>query len=288
MSAAGVVGTAVRRRRDPVGVAFWLLGLAVFAFLFAPIVVIVIYSFNDGRLLGSWHGFGFDAYRNAVHNATIRDAVRISLLSGVLAAVLATALGTVGGVVLARVRSRWALGLTALLAITLVTPEIIDAISILPWFVTLGTDGHVPLLNNGLVRLVVVHTSVALATVTFMVRARMAGMDAAIEEAAADLYATPWNRFRQVTLPMAKPSILAGALMAFTLSLDNTVVSSFVALPGSTSWPVYLFGTLRTGPRPEVAAVSTLMLLLTLGALALVAVVLRRGGERDLASALAG
>lgn len=274
------------RRKDPVGAAFWVFGLAVFAFLFTPIVVIVVYSFNDGRLLGSWQGFGLDAYKSALHNATIRDAVRISLLSGLLAAIVSTVLGTVGGVFLARSRSRWALVLTGLLAITLVTPEIIDAISILPWFVTLGTDGHIGLLNNGLVRLVVVHTSVALATVTFMVRARMAGMDPAIEEAASDLYATPWNRFRQVTLPMARPSIMAGALMAFTLSLDNTVVSSFVALPGSTSWPVYLFGTLRTGPRPEVAAVSTLMLLLTLGALVLVAVVLRRGGERDLASAL--
>ncbi len=287
MSVADQPAGVRRRRRDPISVLFWVFGLAVFAFLFTPILVIVIYSFNDGRLLGSWHGFGFDAYRSAVHNQTIRDAVRISLVSGVLASILATALGTIGGVLLARVRARWTVVLTGVLALTLVTPEIIDAISILPWFVTLGTDGHIPLLNNGLVRLVIVHTSVALATVTFMVRARMSGMDAAIEEAASDLYATPWNRFRQVTLPMARPSIVAGGLMAFTLSLDNTVVSSFVALPGSTSWPVYLFGTLRTGPRPEVAAVSTLMLLLTLGSLVLVAVVLRRGGEGDLASALA-
>lgn len=276
-----------RRRRDPVGVLFTLLGVVVFAFLFAPIVVIVAYSFNDGRLLGSWDGFGFSGYERAFDDPTIRDSVRVSLLSGVLASVLATALGTIGGVALARTQSRWAVVLTGLLAITLVTPEIIDAVSILPWFVTLGTDGHLTLFNNGLVRLVVVHTSVALATVTFMVRARMAGMDPAIEEAAADLYAGPWNRFRQVTLPLARPGILAGALMAFTLSLDNTVVSSFVSLPGSTSWPVHLFGSLRTGLRPEVAAVSTLMLLLTLGSLVVVAVVLRRSGEGDIASTLA-
>ena len=280
--------TAVRRtRRDPVDALFRLLGLAVFAFLFAPILVIVAYSFNEGRLLASWDGFGFSAYGKAVHDPTIRGSVQVSLMSGVLATIVATALGTIGGVALARSRSTWALVLTALLAITLVTPEIVDAISILPWFVTLGTDGHLALFNNGLVRLVVVHTSVALATVTFMVRARMSGMDPAIEEAAADLYAAPWNRFRQVTLPMARPSILAGALMAFTLSLDNTVVSSFVSLPGSTSWPVHLFGSLRTGLRPEVAAVSTAMLLLTLGSLVLVAIVLRRGGEGDLASTLA-
>jgi len=274
------------RRRDPASLLLWLFGIAVFVFLFAPILVIVVYSFNDGRLLGAWHGFGMKAYHHSLHDPTILSAVKISLVSGVLASLVATALGTIGGVALARTRNAWALLLTGLLALTLVTPEIIDAISILPWFVTLGTDAHLTVLNNGLVRLVVVHTSVAMATVTFMVRARMAGMDPAIEEAASDLYATPWNRFRQVTLPMARPSIFAGALMAFTLSLDNTVVSSFVALPGYTSWPVYLFGSLRTGMRPDVAAVSTLMLVLTLGALALVAVVLKRGGS-DLAETLA-
>lgn len=278
---------AVRTRRDAADVAMALFALAVFAFLFAPIVVIVVYSFNDGRLLGSWDGFGLNAYRSAFEDQTIRDSVRVSLISGVAASLVSTVLGTVGGVALARTKSRWAVVLTALLAITLVTPEIVDAISILPWFVTLGTDGHLTIFNHGLVRLVVVHTSVALATVTFLVRARMAGMDAAIEEAAADLGATPWRQFTQVTLPMARPSILAGALMAFTLSLDNTVVSSFVALPGSTSWPVHLFGSLRTGLRPEVAAVSTLMLVLTLGSLLVVALVLRRSGD-GVAGTLAG
>ena len=289
MSANPMPSTAQthKKKRDLFAVLYWILAVGVFTFLFAPIVVIVIYSFNDGRLLGAWQGFGFKAYHRAVTDQTIRDAVKISLISGVFASLLATPLGTIGGVLLARTRSKWALILTGLLAITLVTPEIIDAVSILPWFVTLGTDAQLLLFNNGLVRLVIVHTSVALATVTFMVQARMAGMDPAIEEAASDLYASPWNRFRQVTLPMARPSIMAGALMAFTLSLDNTVVSSFVALPGYTSWPVYLFGTVRTGMRPEVAAVSALMLILTLGALALVAVVLKRSGDGDLATTLA-
>lgn len=289
MSANPMPSTAQthKKKRDLFAVLYWILAVGVFTFLFAPIVVIVIYSFNDGRLLGAWQGFGFKAYHRALTDQTIRDAVKISLISGVFASLVATTLGTIGGVLLARTRSKWALILTALLAITLVTPEIIDAVSILPWFVTLGTDGHLLIFNNGLVRLVIVHTSVALATVTFMVQARMAGMDPAIEEAASDLYASAWNRFRQVTLPMARPSIMAGALMAFTLSLDNTVVSSFVALPGYTSWPVYLFGTVRTGMRPEVAAVSALMLVLTLGALALVAVVLKRSGEGSLASTLA-
>lgn len=277
-------------RRDPIDITLTTLGVCLFVFLFAPIIVIMIYSFNDGRLLGAWHGFGFDAYRHAWGNALIRDSVRTSLISGIVGSFISTVLGTIGGVALARWKSRWAVILTALLAITLVTPEIIDGVSILPWFVTLGTDGGLTPLNNGLVRLIIVHTSLALATVVFMVRARMQGMDAAIEEAASDLYATPWNRFRQITLPLARPSIFAGALMAFTLSLDNTVVSSFVAVPGYTSWPVYIFSSVKTGLRPEIAAVSTVMLILTLGALAGVAMVLRRGGDgtSDIASALAG
>jgi ABC-type spermidine/putrescine transport system permease subunit II len=112
-------------------------------------------------------------------------------------------------------------------------------------------------------------------------------MDPAIEEAASDLYATAWNRFREVTLPLARPAILAGMLMAFTLSLDNTIVSSFVALPGYTSWPVYIFSLVRVSPKPDVAAVSTVMLAFTLAALALVAVVLRRGGEESITEVLA-
>jgi ABC-type spermidine/putrescine transport system permease subunit II len=107
----------------------------------------------------------------------------------------------------------------------------------------------------------------------------MAGIDETLEEAAADLYATPGRRFRQITLPLMMPAVLAGALLAFTLSLDNTVVSAFVQVSGSTPWPVYVFSAVRAALRPEIAAVSTLMLLLTLVALALVAVVLRRSGS---------
>jgi ABC-type spermidine/putrescine transport system permease subunit II len=279
-------------RRDPIQVALTVLGVLVFVFLFLPIVVIVVYSFNTGRLLSSWDGFGFTAYTNAVDNPVIRDAVKTSLLSGLGASLVATTLGTIGGVALARAkrRAKWALVLTALLAVTLVTPEIVDGISFLPWFVRLGTDLGVAPLNNGLVRLIIAHTCIAIAVVTFIVRARMQGMDESIEEAAADLYATPWNRFRQITLPLAGPGILAAALMAFTLSLDNTIVSSFVQVPGYTPWPVYIFGSLKVGLRPEVAAVSTLMLLLTLFALAVVAFVLRKMGDdsEDVAATLAG
>jgi len=136
----------------------------------------------------------------------------------------------------------------------------------------------------------VAHTVMSVAVVTFIVRARMQGTDMALEEAASDLYASSWNRFWQITLPIAAPGILAGALMSFTLSLDNTIVSSFVQVPGNTPWPVYIFSSLKVSLRPEIAAVSTIMLLLTLVALAVVALVLRRFGESstDIAKTIAG
>ncbi|WP_370616640.1 ABC transporter permease [Mumia sp. Pv 4-285] len=270
-----------RSRRDGIDLGLAVFGVLVFVFLFLPILVIVVYSFNTGRLLGAWDSFGFAAYSRAWNNPVIGDAVRTSLVTGVLASLVSTVLGTIGGVALARARTgaRWAGVLTALLAVTLITPEVIDGISILPWLVTLGTDGGLSIVNNGMVRLIIVHTSLALAVVTFIVRARLRGMDEQIEEAAADLYATPWNRFRQITLPLAWPGIFAGALMAFTLSLDNTIVASFVQVPGYTPWPVYVFGTLKVGLRPEIAAVSSVLLLLTLAALAVVWAVLRRSGD---------
>lgn len=279
-------------RRDPVRLALHACGVLVFTFLFLPIVVIVVYSFNTGRLLGAWDGFGLSAYAASFDNPVIRDSVKTSLLSAIGASLIATMLGTIGGVALARARphARWAALLTALLAITLVTPEIVDGIAMLPWFVTLGTDVGISPFNNGMVRLIIAHTSVSVAVVTFIIRARMQGMDESIEEAAADLYATPWNRFRQITLPLAGPAILAGALMSFTLSLDNTIVSTFVQLPGNTPWPVYIFGSLKVGLRPDIAAVSTLMLALTLASLAVVAFVLRRMGQssKDIADTFTG
>jgi spermidine/putrescine transport system permease protein len=273
--------TQHRKRRDPVHIALTVWGVIVFGFLFLPIIVMIVYSFNTGRLLASWEGFGFDAYLSAVDNPIIRASVMTSILAAVGAALVSTILGTLGGIALARSRagSLSVLLATGLLGITLFTPEIVDAVSMLPWFVSLGTDAGIAPLNNGMVRLVIAHAVLSVAVVTFIVRARMHGLDASLEEAAADLYATPFRRFMQITLPVASPAIWAGALMSFTLSLDNTIVSSFIQVPGSTPWPVYIFSALRVGLRPEIAAVSTAMFLLTLLALFVVAMVLRRSDQ---------
>lgn len=281
----------VRKRRDGVGIGLTVWGVLVFVFLFLPIAVMLIYSFNTGRLLAAWRGFGIDAYVAAWANPVLRASVVTSLQAAVGAAVVSTVLGTLGGLALARskVRSSWVLWATLLLTVTLFTPEIVDAVSMLPWFVSLGTDFGLGLFSNGMVRLIVAHSVLSVAVVTFIIRARMQGMDEALEEAAADLYAPPLKRFWQITLPVASPAIWAGALMSFTLSLDNTIVSSFVQVPGTTPWPVYIFSSLRVGLRPEIAAVSAVMFVLTLVALAVVGLVLRRGGAsaEDMAKTLA-
>lgn len=259
----------------------WILrlwGLLVFIFLFAPIAVIVVYSFNSGRVLAHWEGFGFQAYIQAINNTIIKHSVVVSLEVALCSALLSTVLGTLGGIALALRKRGWAVALSSLLALTLITPEIVDGIAFLPWFVTLGVDAGITPLNNGLVRLTLAHTMFSLAVVTFIVRARMAGVDKRLNEAAADLGAHPGQVFRDITLPIATPGIVAGALMAFTLSLDNTILSSFVQQPGYTPWPVYIFAAVKVALRPEVAAMSTVMLILTLLAIALVGFVLRRAG----------
>ncbi|WP_311478224.1 ABC transporter permease [uncultured Gulosibacter sp.] len=262
----------------------------VFIFLFLPIAVIVIYSFNQGRLLVSFTEPGFGAYESAFANERITSSVVVTLQSAAWSALLATLLGTLAGLALARRGGRWVPWLVLGLGLVTVTPEIVDAVSLLPWLVTLGQDLHLGIFNNGIVRLVIGNSLFATAVVTFIVRARFAGLDERLEEAAADLFAPPAVVFRRVTLPLAMPAVLSGGLLAFTLSLDNTVISSFVQVSGSTPWPVYILSTLKTGMRPEIAAMSTVMIVLTLAALAIVALVLRRSGEStaDIVKTMAG
>ena len=262
----------------------------ILIFLFLPIVVIVIYSFNQGRLLVSFTEPGFGAYESAFANERITSSVVVTLQSAAWSALLATLLGTLAGLALARRGGKWAPWLVLGLGLVTVTPEIVDAVSLLPWLVTLGQDLHLGIFNNGIVRLVIGNSLFATAVVTFIVRARFAGLDERLEEAAADLFAPPAVVFRRVTLPLAMPAVLSGGLLAFTLSLDNTVISSFVQVSGSTPWPVYILSTLKTGMRPELAAMSTVMIVLTLAALAIVAIVLRRSGESttDIVKTMAG
>jgi putrescine transport system permease protein len=291
MSAAAT--TVVRRpRRDWVNGLLSLWGILVFAFLFLPIVMIVIYSFNDGRALVVWREFGFHAYTSALANRTITNSVFTSIRAAGGAAVIATIVGSLAGIALARRPGKWTIVFLAFVFLVLVTPEIVDAISLLIWYVRIGGPfgPSNQIFNYGLLRLFIGHALFASAVVTLIVRARLAGLDESLEEASADLYANPTQTFRKITLPLMMPAVLAGALLAFSLSLDNTIISSFVSTANASPWPVYVFSSLRSILRPEIAAMSTLVLLLTLFALAMVAIVLRRGGAsgEEAAAMIAG
>lgn len=267
-------------------------GILVFIYLFLPIAVIVVYSFNNGTVLANFKEFGFQAYVHGLANDVIMSSVWTSLKAAFGSALVATIFGTLGGVALGRARKGawWAIGLTVILAATLFTPEIVDGIAFLPWFVTLGVDWGLVPFNDGMFRLIISHAMFSMAVVTFIVRARLAGMNRQLEEASADLGATPIRTFANVTLPIAAPGIFAGALMSFTLSLDNTILSSFVQLPGSTPWPVYIFAAVKVALRPEIAAVSTLMFLLTLVALGVCALALKKtgGSSTEIIKTMAG
>lgn len=271
--------TARRNRRPLLDRLLPVWAALVFAFLFAPIIVIIVYSFNTGRLLSSFTSVGLESFLALFEKPVLMDAVMVSLRTGAIAAVLATLLGTLAGIALARRAGKWTAWFVGLLILVSVTPEIVDAISLLPWLVFLGQDLGIALFNDGTVRLVVGHSLFSVAVVSYIVRARLVGLPANLEEASADLYAPPLRTFRKVTLPLAMPAVLAGLLLSFTFSLDNTIVSSFVQVSGATPWPVYVLSALRGGLRPEIAAVSTIMLVLTLVALAVVAIVLRRAGD---------
>lgn len=279
-----------RKKVDWTKHALSLWAVLMYLFLFLPILWIVAFSFNTGRLLTVWNGFGFEGYQALFNNPAPREAVVVSLIVGVLSAIIATILGSLAGVALARRPGKWTIFFLVFVALILVTPEIVDAIALLPWYVQLGQGWDLTIFNNGYVRLIASHAIFSTAVVTLIVRARLAGIDESLEEAASDLYATPTKRFTQITFPLMLPAVLAGGLLAFTLSLDNTVISSFVSIQGTTPWPVYVFASVKTSLRPDIASISTLMFILTVLAISLVAVVLRRGGDSssDIAATMTG
>lgn len=291
MSAAAV---SPRSRRDLVDVFLRVWGILVYAFLFLPILVIVAYSFNNGRAMLVWSGVGLDGYRTGLTDPTIQDAVKTSIVAASGTALIATVLGSFAGIALARRKGRWTVLFLALVFLVLVTPEIVDAIALLIWYVRLGGPFGprmtIPAVSYGMLRLWAGHSLFATAVVTLIVRARLQGLDETLEEAAADLYAPPARRFRQITLPLMFPAVLAGGLLAFALSLDDTIISSFVSVAGASPWPVYVFSAVRNVLRPEIASVSTLLLMVTLIAIASVALALRRGGQsgEDVAKTMAG
>ncbi|CAB4777048.1 unannotated protein [freshwater metagenome] len=244
------------------------------------------------------NGFVSDWFHDIFDFAGIGDAIRNSFLAAFGATVIAVVLGGLSGVALARRPGTWTKIFMATIFLILVTPEIMDAIALVTWFQRIS---DVPVLgyvfkhglgpfNGGINKLWVGQSLYASAVVTLIVRARLAGLDESLEEAAADLGATPARAFRQITLPLISSALIAGALLSFTLCLDNAVISTLVSEAGSTTFPVALLGATKSTIKPFWGVGAVMLFAITMGALAFVAVVLRRSGESssDIAATLAG
>jgi putrescine transport system permease protein len=240
----------------------FLLTMLVFgyAFLYAPIATLVVYSFNESRLVTVWSGFSVKWYGELVRNQALLDAAWNSLVVGVISATGATILGTFAGLALARRRFPGRTLFTAMLATPLVMPEVILGLSLLLLIVSVqGLTGWPA--ERGIGTIAIAHVTLAMAYVAVVVRSRLAGLDPAIEEAAMDLGARPAAVFFRVTLPMIAPGVVAGWLLAFTLSLDDLVLASFTSGPGATTLPMAIFSSVRMGVSPQINALATVIIL---------------------------
>jgi putrescine transport system permease protein len=233
-----------------------MLGLGLL-FLYAPIVSVIVYSFNASRLVTVWAGFSTHWYGELLHNAQIRDAALVSLEVAVASASAALVLGTLAGFVLARYRRfRGRAAFATLATAPLVMPEIIIGLSLLLLFVALEQWTGWPR-GRGVLTIVIAHTTVGLAYVAIVVEARLASFDMSLEEAALDLGAPPRQVFLRITLPLIVPALVAGWLLAFTLSLDDLVLASFTSGPAATTLPMVIFSSVRLGVSPQINALAT-------------------------------
>ena len=233
----------------------WAASLAVYAFLYVPLAVVVLFSFNDSVLNAEWVGFTTRWYAKLVADDDMLRAAGNSLLIALVSSAAATALGAMAGLAMHRYRPRW---LPFLVLTPVAMPEILLGVSLLLFF------RQVLDLSLGLLSILVAHITFSIGFVAVIVRARLAGMDESIFEAARDLGATPWATFRRVTFPLILPALLAGFLMAFTLSIDDFVITFFVAGVGVNTLPLQIYSMIKVAVTPEVNAVSTLLMALTL------------------------
>lgn len=230
--------------------------VAVFLFFYAPIVVLIVFSFNANRLVGVWEGFSLEWYRSMFTNERLLDALRTSLIVAAWSTVISVILGTAAAMALERYR-RWAGRRTfdAILYLPVIIPDVTMAAMLLVFFTQLDRQ-------LGMDTIVLSHIAFNISFVAIVVRARLANLDPTLEEAAADLYASRWQAFRRITFPAILPGVLGGGLLALTLSLDDVVITQLVK--GPDTLPTYVFGLIKRGVTPEVNAVSTLMLVVSI------------------------
>jgi ABC-type spermidine/putrescine transport system permease subunit II len=227
--------------------------LAIYAILFAPIVVLIVFSFNQSRRNFVWLGFTTDWYPKLLNNQGLLDALWITLQVAAIAVVGSTILGSLLGLGLARLRFRGSGATQTLLLLPMVTPEIVMGISLLIFFAQLLGQ------NGSLGQITIAHITFCISYVAITVRARAANLNPQLEEAARDLGASAIGAFRHVTLPLLMPAIAAGAMLAFALSFDDLIVTSFNAGVGSTTLPIFIYSSIKFGVTPQINAISTII-----------------------------
>ena len=251
-----------------------------FAFLYVPIVLLIIFSFNENRLVTVWSGFSAKWYGELLQNEQILSAAWLSLRIAATNATLALILGTLAGLVMARFgRFRGRILFSGMIAAPLVMPEVITGLSLLLTFVALdqliGWPGA-----RGVTTITIAHITFSMAYVAVVVQSRLIGLDPSVEEAAMDLGARPAKVFLVITLPMIAPALVAGWLLAFTLSLDDLVIASFVSGPGASTLPMVIFSKVRLGVSPEINALATIIVLLVASCIVLVGWMMNRQERR--------
>jgi spermidine/putrescine transport system permease protein len=239
----------------------WLWAAAIFVFLYAPIAVVIVYSFNSARHGGPWQGFTTGWYGKLFDSREKIDAAKNTLILGLASTGIATVLGTLLGYGLSRYRFPGKKLFSRLMYIPVVIPDIVMAIAMLMFF-SLIRD-QMGLFELGMTTMIVAHVTFQIPFVAIVIRSRMIGIDPGIEEAARDLGATASQTFRHVTLPMILPAVVAGAMLAFTLSLDDFVVSFFTTGPGAGTLPILIYSSVKRGITPDINALSTLIVLVS-------------------------
>ena len=262
-----------------------------FAFLYGPILSLIIFSFNKSKLVTVWGGFSTKWYGELFRNEQIIDAALLSLRIAVVNATFAVALGTLAGLTLARLgRFRGRTLFSGMVTAPLVMPEVITGLSLLLLFVSLEELVGWPS-GRGVTTITIAHITFSLAYVAVIVQSRLSSLDESVEEAALDLGARPAKVFFFITLPIISPALISGWLLAFTMSLDDLVIASFVSGPGASTLPMVIFSKVRLGVSPEVNALATIIVLLVTVGIVLAGWTMRRQEkvrERDMQQALAG
>lgn len=225
-----------------------------FAFLYLPMVILIVYSFNESKLVTVWAGFSTKWYGELLQNESFLDAAWVTLKVAVLSSTFATVLGTMAAYVLVRGGRFFGRTLfSGMIYAPLVMPEVITGLSLLLLFIGIGLD-------RGVITIVLAHTTFSMCFVSVVVSSRLLTFDRSLEEAALDLGCSPFEAFRLVTLPIIAPAVISGWLLAFTLSLDDLVIASFTAGPSATTLPIKIFSAVRLGVSPEINALSTIMI----------------------------